>query len=221
MAVLLIGSVGGGLFALGRASVNGGSTLSESVLCTNGDDQLALLRKDNALLREQTIMLERKGQVERAAYKRIGESLKQLQDEVLRLTEDLAVYKGIVVRADFRKSLVIQSVRLLSEEKPGLYRYHVVLTHFGAGEEVISGSMEIRVSGTQGGKASVLSLNELAGAKQGSPEIHLQFRHFVRVEGLLHLPQNFAPRYIRVRVHAKAQQQQTVEKTFTWKQATS
>ncbi|MFZ0254775.1 MAG: DUF6776 family protein [Gammaproteobacteria bacterium] len=194
--------------------------MSELEPCTNGNEQLALLRQNNASLRAQTVMLARKGQVERAAYKRIGESLKQLQDEVLRLTEELAVYKAIVVRADFRKKFVIQSLKLHAE-KAGLYRYQVVLTHFGTEDGVVSGSMEIRVSGTQSGKAAVLTLSELAGAKQASPEIHLQFRNFVRVEGLLHLPQNFAPRYIRVRVHGEAQPQQTVEKTFTWKQATS
>lgn len=219
VTALLLASGGGGLFVLGRASVNSDHTLAEPR--TNGDDRLAQLRKDNAALRQQATILERTSQVERAAYNRIGESLKQLQNEVLRLTEELAVYKGIVVRADSNKGIVIQNLKVSPEEKVGRYRYQVVLTHFGADKEMVSGAMELLVSGTQSGKASVLSLGELAGEERSNPAIHLQFRNFVRVEGLLHFPPNFAPRHVRVRVEGAGAKQQTIEKTFTWDQATS
>ena len=214
-----MGGLGYGLFALGRASVDSGKLPAEPR--TTGDERLTALRADNASLREQTAMLERTGQVERAAYDRISESLKELQDEVLRLTEELAVYKGIVVRSGFSKGIVIQSLKLHSEEQSGLYRYQVVLTHFGADKEVVSGSMKLLISGTQGRRTSVLTVGELANAQAENAEIRLQFRNFVTVEGLLHLPQNFAPQYVRVRVDGEAGQHRIAEKTFTWKQATS
>lgn len=220
---LFLGLVGWGLFALGRASVDHDHTLAE--LCAGDDDRVAQLRKDNASLREQTVMLERSDQIERTAYSRIAESLKQLREETHRLKEELAIYKGIVIRSDLDKGIIIQSVKLRPGGQIGLYRYQIVLTHFGVDKKVISGSMEILISGTQGRKPSVLSLAELAPDErsnpEGNPEIHFQFRNFVRVDGLLHLPQDFKPRHIRVRVDAQAGQQQVVERTFTWEQATS
>lgn len=218
---LVLGGAGCGLFALGRASVSGNSTLASAEPCTNGDGRFSQLREDNAALRQQATILERTSQVERATYHRIGTSLKQLQNEILRLTEELAVYKGIVVRAVSNKGIVIQNVKLSPNKQARRYRYQVVLTHFGADKQVVSGSMQILVSGTQNGKAAVLSLGELAGEERGDPAIHLEFRNFVRVEGLLHLPPNFAPRHVRVRVEGTAKKQRTVERSFSWEQATS
>lgn len=214
----ILASVACGLFALGRMSAQSDPISAEP--CASGDGRLAQLHEHNASLRERVVMLERTAEVERAAYRRVGQSLRQLQNEVLRLTEELAIYKAIVVRGDFKKGISIQSLKLNPEEQAGLYRYQVVLTHFSADRDMVSAVMELSVSGTQGGKTSVLSLAELVGTERESREIHLRFRNFVKVEGVLHLPQDFAPRYVQVRVDGEAEQQRTIEKTFTWQQAT-
>lgn len=220
VTALLIASAGCGLFALGRASVNVGNTVREQY--AEGDQRLAKLREDNAVLREQAAILKRTSQVERAAYNHIDQSLKQLQDEVLKLTEELAVYKSIVVHMDSAKGIAIHNLRMRPEKNEnGLFRYQVVLTHFGTDQRVVSGTMDLRVSGTQNGRTSSLSLAELAGTRGRKATINLEFKNFHRVEGLLRLPEDFTPRYVRVRVDGQGKRQQAAERTFTWAQAAS
>ena len=58
------------------------------------------LESENASLREREAILQRAAQVERQAYTHVDETLKDLQDQILDLKEELAFYRGIISPED-------------------------------------------------------------------------------------------------------------------------
>ncbi|MDJ0892278.1 MAG: hypothetical protein QNK18_13950 [Gammaproteobacteria bacterium] len=172
------------------------------------------LATENAGLLERAAILERAAQVERQAYTHVDETLRDLQDQILDLKEELAFYRGIVTTSGKTRGLAIQSFKLESNGQDGEYRYKLVLTRAMKNDKVTRGLVSLTVSGEQEGSPRELTLSDLTG--QGQAELKLHFRYFQRLEGQLALPQGFVPHRILVSVTTTGKKRSRVEKTFDW-----
>ncbi len=172
------------------------------------------LESENASLREQTAILERAAQVERQAYSHVDDKLRDLQDQILDLKEELAFYRGIVTTRGKTRGLAIQSFKLEPNGKDGEYRYKLVLTRTMKNDKVTRGLVSLTVSGEQGGNPRDLNLSDLT--VQGQAELKLNFRYFQRLEGQLTLPQGFVPHRILVSVTTTGKKRSRIEKTYDW-----
>ncbi len=172
------------------------------------------LSRENADLREKTAILERAAQVESQAYTHVNKDLRDLQDQILDLKEELAFYRGIVTTSGKTRGLAIQSFKLEPNGKGGEYRYKLVLTRAMKNDKVTRGLVSLTVSGEQGGSPRELTLSDLTG--QGQAELKLNFRYFQRLEGQLALPKGFVPHRILVSVTTTGKKRSRVEKTYDW-----
>ncbi len=172
------------------------------------------LESENASLRERAAILQRAAQVERQAYTHVDDTLRDLQDQILDLKEELAFYRGIVTTRGKTRGLAIQSFKLEPNGKDGQYRYKLVLTRSMKNDKVTRGLVSLTVSGEQGGSARDLNLSELT--VQGQAELKLNFRYFQRLEGQLTLPQGFVPHRILVSVTTTGKKQSRIDKTYDW-----
>jgi len=170
------------------------------------------LRSESAELRRRLAMFERTGQVEREAYVQLRNSVRELQERLARVREELAFYRGIVSSGS--DGLAIQSFELEREGDTGAYLYELVLTGAMKNDTVISGTVELSVAGEREGRAVQLTLAELSERK--SPDISFQLKHFRQIRGRLVLPQNFVPREVLVQVSAAGEEPASVEKRFEW-----
>ncbi len=172
------------------------------------------LESENASLRERTAILQRAAQVERQAYTHVDDTLRDLQDQILDLKEELAFYRGIVTTRGKTRGLAIQSFKLEPNGKDGEYRYKLVLTRAMKNDKVTRGLVNLMVSGEQGGSPRDLNLSELT--VQGQVELKMNFRYFQRLEGQLTLPQGFVPHRILVSVTTTGKKRSRIEKTYDW-----
>lgn len=179
---------------------------------------LDALREANTALRERVAILERAQQVEGTAYKNVDAHLRNLQDEVLALKEEVAFYRGIV-SAGKEKGLNIQTFVLDKEASPGAYRFQLVLTQHLKRVKKISGTVKFKVMEEQNGTPKELLLSDMAGKQANSLEF--EFKFFQRIEGRFTLPNGFKPERLQIQVVSSGKKPASVEKSFEWHGLTS
>lgn len=176
--------------------------------------QVRGLESEKGELRERVAILERAAQVERQAYSHVDHTLRDLQDQILDLKEELAFYRGIVASRGKAQELAIQSFKVQKDGNSGNYRYKLVLTRVEKSDKVLRGKVGLTVAGEQDGSFKRLNLADLSG--QGEQEMELNFRYFQRLEGRLELPEGFVPHRVVVRVKTSGNHGPQLEKTFDW-----
>lgn len=178
--------------------------------------ELEQLESQGRGLRERIAVLERTGQVERKAYADVDVHLKDLEDEIFDLKEEVAFYRDIV-SAQRNRGLNIQSLDILPVGSGKDYRYRLVLTKDMRNDKVVTGKVNLSLEGQYDGKSKRLAFSELLGEE--SSDIEFQFRYFQKLEGQFSLPEGFFPRSVLVEVVAGGKsKKRTAERQFNWPQ---
>ena len=165
-------------------------------------------------LREDKALLERAAQIERKAYNELDTTLKVLQSEILELKEELAFYRGIVSPKDSSSGLHLQNFTLQRSGKTQTYRYKVVLTQVLKNDRLASGKVRLKFEGLEKGEAKTLSLRQVTAKKRR--ELSYRFKYFQNVEGIVELPEDFAPTRITVQILPRGRERDMIEKTINW-----
>lgn len=105
----------------------------------------------NEAVMAQIALAERQLQVERSTHTNAAKEMALLQDEIMRLKEDVAFYKGILAERGGPDGLKFQGVKVSRGPQDGQYHYQVGLAQ--AGRTPIRGSLRLTVQGTQDGKS--------------------------------------------------------------------
>lgn len=176
------------------------------------------LRKANTSLREQVAILERAQQVEGKAYQNVDVHLRNLQDEVLALKEEVAFYRGIV-SAGKEKGLNIQTFIVDKETSPGAYRFQLVLTQHLKRVKKITGKVKLKVTDEADGSPKELLLSDMDGKQANA--LDFEFKFFQRIEGRFTLPSGFKPERLQINVVSSGKKPASVEKSFEWRGLTS
>lgn len=174
------------------------------------------LRDENDDLKARLAILERSKQVDEKAYADLDAYLKQLQGEILELKEELAFYRGIVSSNETR-GVLIHTFVVEREGSTDAYRYSLVLTRNMRNDRLISGTVNLSLSGEMHGALKQLSLKDIAVSEDS--ELSFKFKHFQRLEGRLTLPKGFVPHRVYVKVQTRGKRATDAEKTFDWSRA--
>lgn len=213
------------VFALGvavyLAYANGRATSAMNYLAASTErdrlmSEVEQLESRSRGLRERIAVLERTGQIERIAYADVDTHLKDLEDEIFDLKEEVAFYRDIV-SAQRKKGLNIQSLDILPVGSGSDYRYRLVLTKDMRNDKVVTGKVNLSLEGEYDGKSKRLPFSELLGRE--SSDIEFQFRYFQKLEGQFSLPEGFYPHSVLVEVVAgEKSKKRTAERQFNWPQ---
>lgn len=177
----------------------------------------ARVQERNLALRRQIASLEKSREVDRQAYAGIEAHLRELQDEILALKEEVSFYQGIVESNQGRGLDVHELVldRLAGERS---FRFQLVLTRNMKSDKVVTGTVSLSVAGEHGGQAREFTLEELSSEHSGTLEF--QFKYFQRLEGRFQFPPGFVPRQVHVRVDAPHERPSSFERSFDWQELT-
>jgi len=154
----------------------------------------------------------------RQANEQSRQTIKLLEEQIYKLQQDLAFYKGVLAPASRREGLRIRSFELQTTEDPQLYRYKLLLSRVGTDDKPLEGQVRISVTGKREGAAVELDLAELSPEWSGATAF--AFRHLQAFpEGAryaeLRLPDDFTPSEVKVRADIKGQRQ-PLERTYNW-----
>lgn len=154
----------------------------------------------------------------RQANEQSRQTIKLLEEQIYKLQQDLAFYKGVLAPASRREGLRIRSFELQITDDPLLYRYKLLLSRVGTDDKPLEGQVRISVVGERQGAEVELDLAELS--KEWTSTTSFAFRHLQAFpEGAryadLRLPEDFTPSQVKVRADIKGQRQ-PLERTYNW-----
>lgn len=217
------------MVAAGIAIGAGGYALSEREHETRDQqvkrlqlEQKSLLRDNQQLseenddLKARVAILERSKQIDSKAYADVDAYLKQLREEILELREEVAFYRGIV-SSNETKGVLIHTFIVEREGTTDAYRYSLVLTRNMRNDRLVSGTVNLSVSGEMHGDLKQLSLKEVSDSEDSA--LKFRFKHFQRLEGRMTLPKGFVPHRVVVNVQTRGGRRSDVEKAFDWSRA--
>lgn len=146
-------------------------------------------------------------------------TIKLLEEQIFKLQQDLAFYKGVLAPASRREGLRIRAFELHTTDNSRQFRYKALLSRVGKDDKPLEGQLHITVQGLQNGKDVSLELSDLSD-ELAEKAIPFAFKHFQAFpEGgrfaVLELPEGFKPRQVKVRAEVKGQRQ-PLERTFKW-----
>ncbi len=213
LALLALGLAGWGVFLAGQLSAG----LDNDSLRAERDQlrmRLAEAEASNRQLSGRIAVLERAGQIDRQAYGEVERSLKQVQDEILELKEEVAFYRGIVSPAETASGLSVTRFNLFDMGEAGVYRFKLVLTQLRTNNRLVKGHARIAIDGVLHGKQTRLGLKEVSGGTLD--RLKLRFRYFQNIEGDIVLPEGFLPSRVIIEVAPVGKGWKAFKKSFDW-----
>lgn len=172
------------------------------------------LEADNNRLRERIIMLERMTQIDSQAAAELHEEMKELQDEVYRLQEELEFYQAIITSTGSSEGLSIQGMQVERLPEANNYNFKLILTHVTKSDKVTEGVIEMTLEGLQDGVARVLNITEVV--LNPAIDLSFNFKNFKRIEGNMVLPEGFMPHRVIVRLQPKDTKLSKIKRVFDW-----
>lgn len=213
LMLLALGLGSWGVFLLGQQAAG----LDNDSLRIERDRLRALLAETeagNRRLSSRVVVLERAEQIDRQAYGEVERSLKQVQDEMLELREEVAFYRGIVSPAETASGLSVTRFSLFGMGGEGVYRFKLVLTQLRTNNRLVKGHARIAIEGVLQGKQTRLSLKEVSGGTLG--RLKLRFKYFQNIEGDIVLPEGFLPSRVIIEVVPVGKGWKPFKKSFDW-----
>lgn len=173
-------------------------------------------------LRQRLAVLSSGEKVSQQANEQSRLTIKLLEEQIYKQQQDLAFYKGVLAPASRRDGLRVRTFEVQATDRPGVFRYKILLSRVGKGDAPLAGHLQATLVGQQGDEEQTL---ELAPLTQGLADalaeqtIPFAFKHFQAIPEAgrfaeLQLPEGFVPREIRVR--ADVEGEKPVLRTFKW-----
>ncbi|SOD40759.1 DUF6776 family protein [Nitrosovibrio sp. Nv4] len=169
----------------------------------------ARLQQDNDELRMKVAGLDRQVQMDLVAREDITRQIKGLEDENIRLKENLAFFQSLgSATGKTEQRLSIGRLKLERGNLPGEYRYSMLLVQGGQRPKDFQGSLEFSVNFQQNGEKMMLPL-----ADSTSKARDVTFKFYQRIENTFHLPPDAVVDSMQVKVFEKGVAQARLTQT--------
>jgi hypothetical protein len=175
-------------------------------------DRVATLESENANQASLLAVGERQAQMQQASADEVQEQIKALNEENMRLKEDLTFFQNLPLTSGRDAELSIHSLKLEAGSLPGEYHCRMLLVQ-GVQRRggVFDGNLQILVNGVQGGQKVVLQFPQKVATEV--EEHHLNFRYYQRVERVFRIPVELHIDSVEIRVFEKGMQEPKAKQT--------
>lgn len=154
-------------------------------------------------------LAERQLQIERATHSNAMKEMASLQDEIMRLKEDVAFYQGILSERGGPAAPHLESVKI-NQTRSGEYRYEINLAQSSAQGKAIQGNLRLTLQGVLSGK----EVHQPIVMESGETSMMVNFKKFRRVEGLFAIPEKMQPQTLLVEFTEAGQTRPRLSQTF-------
>ena len=214
LAVLLLY----GMYEWGRFDA-GHNQLAVTLARSELQARVESLEQANEELRGRIAAVDTTRDVDRQSYADVERTLGELQAQVLRQSEELTFYRGIVAPADGIGGLRIQRLEVLPGGIDRHFRLRLVLVQSMRQDAVVAGTVSIDVEGALNQSPVSITLPEMGGADANEGRLPFSFRYFQNVEQDIELPEGFEP--LAINVEVRTARQAAVRQSFPWQVQTS
>lgn len=137
-------------------------------------------------------------QIETSAKEQLARQVRALEQENVRLKEDLAFFENLASRSGSDAGVTINRLQVRPESVPGEYRYRMLIAAQGGKNRDFSGSIQLIVEVERAGQRVMMIFPEEGDADRRRFDI--QFRHFTRVDGIFRIPSDARAVSVEVRL---------------------
>lgn len=203
-------------FSYERGRYAGGfDSVAAAEKVSNLEQSLIELRNEMAGMQTSNTALERNNHIEKDASRQVKETILKLQDEILRLNEEVTFYRSIVSPQETKRRLYIQDL-LFVRKGASEYEYTIVVTQRGNNHQVVRGTMRVTFDGLKNGQpAKSLDLGDLIVPKENN-KFKLGFKYFQRFQGTVIIPEGFTPSALRIQVVPNSSRLVSIDKVVDW-----
>lgn len=137
-------------------------------------------------------------QMEHAVQEQLALQVKALEQENVRLKEDLAFFESIASEGG-SKSVTIDRFLIQAGDLPGQYLYRMLVAQQATKRDRdFEGALEFSVTSEHDGRKVTTILPEPSSKDRA--KFRVKFRHFRRLEGVLRLPDELVPTGVEARL---------------------
>ena len=154
----------------------------------------------NREMQMQISVLKKSAQVDREAKAGIARGMKDLQEQLAKLREEVSFYKGIVSPAKGKTGLDIYDFNVV-QAGDRLFHYKLTLIQAGKNDLLAQGGVEIMLQGVAAGQEKQLKLADIRVNQSGKASY--KFKYFEELSGSFRLPAGYYPRNVIVKLSPK------------------
>jgi Family of unknown function (DUF6776) len=196
--------------------------LEKRLLNENGqlqqDLHMANNQKDEA--QQQLVNQQMAASVDRTSVDDVRQELKDYQDKIAELTEEISFYKGLMSPSERDKGLSVRDLDIYKTASPHLFQYKLVLQQTALKHRLLKGSVRVVIIGQAKNSEGVNIQRRYALADLSEDikavDIPLRFKYFQNIEGELKLPNGFNVQKIELVARAISPKKVQIEKTYDW-----
>ncbi|MBK6287522.1 MAG: hypothetical protein IPJ33_00595 [Gammaproteobacteria bacterium] len=199
-------------------SAGGNQERIATMECEDAQALLAKHRDELNSLHQQVITLRKGAEIDGAAASEVRSQAAIAQAKIVRLEQEVALFKSITDASIRTKGVALHSFELFAGADDRSFRYRAVFLQRAQKHSTIKGHLTLEVSGTDSGGARTLALKALAPNPEPGPtgRLSLDFVYFQMVEGDITLPSGFLPSLVRIRAEVSGARSQRIDRSFEW-----
>lgn len=142
----------------------------------------------------------------------VRSTLVEQSSRIAALEDEVRIYRSIMA-ADDQQGVQIARLELIERIDGRGVRFRLLLVQSANQREEVSGQVELKVLGEQGGEPAVFEVDRVG---DGSYPMSFQFRYFQDLVGEIELPEGFSPEGIEVVARGAGPDGFLLERTFSW-----
>ena len=165
-------------------------------------ESVAALREENARLSNQAASFERQAQMGSAANEEIAKQIQALNDENIRLKENLSFFQNLpLAQGESERELSILRLKVDRDSLPGEYNCRLILVQSVKQRgTAFQGNMQLIVNAVQDGKKVVLQFPAENATQQEVAAYQLNFKYYQVVDRAFKVSPDVTIENIQVRV---------------------
>jgi hypothetical protein len=144
-------------------------------------------------------------------HEEVGREIAELQAQIDRDRQDLAVYRGVIAPASSGTSLQVQQLRITAGDAANHFVAHLTLMQAGKPDATVSGDVSLRVTGMFNGATSFV--DGLGGPAKGA----VSFRYYQAEDYQIVLPDGFQPSGVVVTLRDGRANGTEATQNFPWR----
>jgi uncharacterized protein DUF6776 len=144
-------------------------------------------------------------------HEEVGREIAELQAQIDRDRQDLAVYRGVIAPASSGTSLQVQQLRITAGDGANHFVAHLTLMQAGKPDATVTGEVGLRVTGMFNGATSFVD------GLGGPPKGVVSFRYYQAEDYQVVLPVGFQPSGVDVTLRDVRGNGTAATQTFPWR----
>jgi hypothetical protein len=144
-------------------------------------------------------------------HQEFGREMAELQAQIDRDRQDLAVYRGVIAPASNGSSLQVQQLRITAGEAAQQFVAHLTLMQGGKPDVTVNGAVSVRVTGQLNGATTAVD------GTGSTPQGAVSFRYYQAVDYQIQLPPGFAPATVEVTLRDGRSNGSVGTQSFPWR----